>query len=155
MSSLILPLAKKEEDEEINFFMLKREELLEVIKNDPDFPKAFNYRFTIALPILEEKTKGGLILSGETMEVAYHGNNIGRIMSIGGTVGGYNGGHFQDCKGLKVGDYVQYNPHAGLPSYYHGSRFITVSDEAIFQQLFNPAKHSDGIFKRHSIRGLD
>lgn len=154
--SSIIQVAKKQDDPEItNFFMLDREELLNFIKNDTDFPEALNFRFVIALPILESKTKSGLItMSTETMDYAYTGNNIGRIMAIGGTVGGANG-NFEDCCKLKVGDYIQYNPHTGLPLNYNGSKFIVVSDEAIMTRLNNPMKHTDGIFNTFSIRGLN
>lgn len=120
---------------------------------DSEFIKPVNYHFLIALPTVEEKTRGGIILADSTKEAALVGNNIGRVIGKGGTVGGATG-NYKDCQELEIGDYIGYNPHAGLPENCGGHRVICMADDAIKIVIPNPAKHTDGIFNAYAIRGV-
>lgn len=145
---------KTKKDEVENFFMMPGDELIKTIGDDPYFPKAYNFRIAIVLPILEDTNPSGNVMySLSAMEMAYNGNNIGRVVSIGGTVGGSNNS-YSDCRDLKIGDYIHYNPHAGYPYYYNHSRFLVVDDQSVIQKVYSPERHTDGIFSTYKVRGL-
>lgn len=146
---------KKAEKEIPNLFMMSTKQLEEHISKDPYFPQALNFRIALTLPLFTGTTpSGSLQYTDDDMDQAYVGNNIGRVVSIGGTVGGTNNS-FSDCRDLVIGDYVQYNPHAGYPYFYSDCRFLIVEDQSIIQRLINPKLHTDGIFKAHKVRGLN
>lgn len=122
---------------------------------DVDFSRPVTIHFLLALPKIEEKTKGGIYLSVDTKDLALVGNNIGRIIGIGKGVGIGKGGSLEEVQEFKVGDYVAYNPHAGIPEHYRGQRVLCIMDDAIKMVVPDPTQHSDGIFKAFSINGIN
>lgn len=169
MSKLLLPnkelvgipkaekkVEKLKKDNVPNFFMMPVEELRQAVESDPDFPKVFNFRLMIVLPILENTTpSGGIEHTQEYMEFAYSHNNIGRFIKAGSTVGGQNTNNFQDCRELEIGDYVHYSPHMGYRYNYNGTQLIILEDVHILGQIYSPKKHTDGVFETFKVRGLD
>lgn len=131
-----------------------KEELVQYLAENK-FIKPVNYYFLVATPTIQKTTKSGLIhFADSTLENALVGNNIGRIIGIGGTVGGQTGNLF-DCRDLRIGDYIGYNPHAGLPENYRGHKVICIADEAIRITVPDPTQHTDGIFKAFGIEGMN
>lgn len=140
-------------DTKIDLFTLPVDELNAIVA-DESFTKPLNYYFLLAMPTIEEKTKGGIILSLASQDNSSIGNNIGRIVGFGSTVGG-SAGEYEDCKGLKIGDYVGYNPHAGLPIPYDNNVLVCVADQALRTKITDITKHTDGIFKTYSVKGVN
>ena len=122
--------------------------------DESKFIKPINFYFLVATPQVQERTKGGIILAQETKDNALVGNNIGRIIGKGGTVGGTTN-NFADCRDLEIGDYIGYNPHAGLPQDCHGHKVVCMPDQAIRVIVPDPTQHTDGIFKTYSIEGIN
>jgi co-chaperonin GroES (HSP10) len=130
-----------------------RQELADYLEAN-QFVQPLNFYFLVATPTVKGKTKGGIILAQESKDNALVGNNIGRILGMGGTVGGSTD-NFADCRKLKVGDYIGYNPHAGSPQDYRGHKLICMADQAIRIIVHDPTQHTDGIFKTYSIEGVN
>ena len=128
-----------------------KEELVEYLADD--FYKPVNFNLLVALPTVQEKTPGGIFLAAQTLDDSLVGNNIGRVLGKGSTVGGTNGNYAQ-CRDIEIGDYVSYNPHAGLPENYDGHKVICMNDSAIKGIIPDPTKHTDGIFNSYSIKGI-
>lgn len=150
----LLGTVRKEESERVDLFTVELDELLKIV-NDPSFIKPMNYYFLIALPRIEEKTRGGIILPGESMDSSLIGNNIGRIVGKGSTIGGTSG-VYADCKSLNVGDYIGYNPHGtGTPFEYDGWRLIPVTDQNVRVHIPDVSKRSDGIAKTFKTHGVN
>lgn len=139
-------------DTKIDLFTLPLDELKKVVA-DANFTEALNYYYLLALPIIEEKTKGGIYLSIESKENSSIGNNVGRIVAFGSAVGLQE--DFKDCRKLSVGDYVGYNPHAGLPVPYDNSTLICIADQGLRTKIKDITKHTDGIFKTYSVKGVN
>lgn len=140
-------------DTKIDLFTIDKDELVKIVSEN-SFIKPLNYFFLLALPTIEEKTKGGIILAQESVDKSSIGNNVGRIVGIGKTVGGATGA-YEECKDLAVGDYVGYNPHAGLPVAHNNDTFICIADEGMRTKINDIAKHTDGIFKTYNVRGVN
>lgn len=141
-------------DTKVDLFTVNREELVKITSED-GFIKPLNYFFLLALPTIEEKTKSGLYLAQESIEKSSVGNNVGRIVGIGGTVGVGKGGAYDDLLELVIGDYVGYNPHAGLPQSHDNQTFLCVSDDGLRTKINDISKHTDGIFKTYNVRGVN
>lgn len=141
-------------DTKVDLFTVDREELTKIVSEER-FIKSVNHFFLLALPKVEEKTKGGLYLSQQSIDNSSVGNNVGRIVSIGGTIGVGRGGAYDDLLELSVGDYVGYNPHVGLPISHDNEIYLSISDEAIRTKVNDISKHTDGIFKTYSIKGVN
>lgn len=140
-------------DEDGRMVKNNAEELLKYLR-EIKFIEAVNFYFLVALPTIEETTKGGIILSEETKEHAMFGNNIARIISKGETVGGSTN-NFSQCRKMKVGDYIGYNPNTpGTPREYGEERVICIPDSAIKINIPDPTRHSDGIFRTFAIKGI-
>lgn len=131
-----------------NLFLISEQEVLE-IANHPQFPKTLNFKFLLALPVISEKTAGGILLTEEGRDRALIGNNVGRVFGIGGTVGCGKGDSLADVRTLKLGDYVKYNPHMFEPLIIGEQRFIFVLDEHISCHIPDVAILSDGIFQSY------
>lgn len=145
---------KEEKEVAIDLFTIDEATLLKITA-DPSFIRPMNYYFLVALPKVEEKTRGGIILASESMDSALTGNNIGRIVGKGSTIGG-SSGVYADCKKLNIGDYVGYNPHGtGTPFEHNGWRLIPITDQAVRVHIPEPSQHTDGIFKTFKIHGVD
>ncbi len=144
-------------DTKIDLFTIDTEELIKIVSEESFF-KPINYFFLLAMPTIEEKTRGGLILAQESIDKSSIGNNVGRVVGIGKTVGGATGA-YEECKELKIGDYVGYNPHAGLPfphdSCYSNCTFICLGDDGFRLRINDISKHTDGIFKTYNVRGVN
>jgi co-chaperonin GroES (HSP10) len=144
---------EEESDEAVDLFTVERERLLKIVSQS-SFIKPLNYYFLIVLPEVEDKTRGGVILATESLENALVGNNIGRIVGKGGTIGGTSG-VYADCRHLKVGDYVGYNPHGmGSPFSHRGWHLTSITDQAMRVHIPEAAFHTDGIFSTYKIRGI-
>ncbi len=124
------------------------------IVSEESFIKPLNYFFLLALPTIEEKTKGGVILTKESIDKSSVGNNVGRIVGIGKTVGGATGA-YAECTELKIGDYVGYNPHAGLPQSHDNFTLLCIADEGMRTKINDVSKHTDGIFNTYDVRGVN
>lgn len=147
-------VVRKEEGERVDLFTVDLDQLMKIV-NDPMFIKPMNYYFLIVLPRIEEKTKGGIILSAESLDNSLIGNNIGRIVGKGSTIGGTSG-VYADCKNLKIGDYIGYNPHGtGTPFPYDGWQFIPVTDQGVRVHIPDIRKRSDGIAKTFKTHGVN
>ena len=129
------------------------EELIKYLDEGWGFFKPINFKFLVALPTVQEKTKGGLYLSSESLDNSLIGNNIGRVLGKGKTVGGTNG-NYSECTEINVGDYVAYNPHAGLPRFHKGHKVLIMTDSSIDGVIPDPTEHTDGIFNSYSIKGI-
>jgi co-chaperonin GroES (HSP10) len=117
-------------------FSCSREELLELL-NSYDFGQAANYRLTVAIPPERETTKGGIILTKNNSETEQNKTSIGRIISLGSTVG--DNPSLRDCKDLKIGDYVKFNYYAaGLPDIIEGVLIKYLVDDMVIAIHTNP-----------------
>lgn len=137
----------------IDLFTIGREQLIDIV-SDGGFIKPINYYFLLALPTIEEKTASGIILPGSTHDLALTGNNIGRVVGMGKTIGGVTG-EYEECKEIKIGDYVGYNPNAGLPHSHDNYNLLCIADQAIRSRIYDMTKHTDGIFNTYGVRGVN
>ena len=134
---------------------LTKKELQKKLSADSGFLKAKAYFFILAMPQIEEKTKGGIILARESIDMSSVGNNTGRIVSIGKGVGIGKGGAFDDLLELEIGDYVGYSPHSGIPRNFDHQIFLNVGDDAIRDQVFDITRVTDGIFRTYDVKGAN
>ena len=136
---------------DINLFMLNQKQFSE-IANDENFPRAINYRLMLVLPQVAEQTKGGIFLPESIQENALFGNNVGRVISMGKSVG--RSEDLKEVSELNVGDYVKYNPHMFEAFFFGGQRFVVVLDQHISNIVPDPAVITDGIFTTYKIEGM-
>lgn len=126
---------KKQLSNEI-VFNCSREELLAIIEKC-EVDDAVNYNMMVAIPPERETTRGGLILPSENSETEQMRTSIGRIISLGTSVG--QGELLKDCKDLKVGDYIHYAFYAaGLPLNYKGIKIKFIVDDQVKCKISNP-----------------
>lgn len=128
---------EKKLDNEI-VFDCSKEELKEIIKKfGIDEDQAFNFNMMVALPPKREKSIGGIIILEENSETEQFRTSIGRILSLGSTVG--QGELLKDCRNLEVGDYVKYAFYAaGNPENYKGIAIKFLADDQIKGKITNP-----------------
>lgn len=117
-------------------FDCSREELLAIIEKY-EFDDAVNFNMMVAIPPEREITKHGIILITEASETEQMRTSIGRVLSLGSSVG--EGELMKDCKGLKPGDYVHYAFYAaGLPLTYKGIKIKFIVDDQVKCKIKNP-----------------
>lgn len=138
--------------EQLNLFSCPPEQLLEYLTEDTDFPVAMNYHILIALPTIEEQTRGGIYVPQESLDIAQSLSYTGRVVSIGKTVGRIDS--YSQAKEIKIGDWIQYPPHTGRPMFYNGRKFLAITDQQIVAKHFNLAKQTDGVFSTYKIKGV-
>ncbi len=138
--------------EPLNLFSCPREQLLEHLAEDKDFPVAMNYHILIALPTIEEQTRGGIYVPQESLDIAASLAYTGRVVSIGKTVGRIDS--YSQAQEVELGDWVQYPPHTGRPMFYNGRKFLAITDQQLIAEHFNLSKQTDGVFSTYKIQGV-
>jgi len=117
-------------------FNCSKEELLEIVEKYK-FDKAYNYNMLVALPPERERTKHGIIIPHENSETEQFRTSIGRVLSVGSTVG--DSPSLRDCKDIQIGDYVKYAFYAaGRPENYKGIKIKYVVDDQVKGTIQNP-----------------
>lgn len=140
-------------EEKIDLFTTDIGTLYQIVSEE-NFIKPLNYFFLLALPTIEEKTKGGIILAQQSIDNSSIGNNVGRIVGIGSCIGAGKSNAYDDLLDLKIGDYVGYNPHSGMPQYHADHKFLCIADDGLRTKINDITKHTDGIFKTYSVKGI-
>ena len=139
-----------------NLFRLPQAKLEEITSAD-FFPKALNYMVMIIFPqfkgevIGDVRTKGGLVLPDESLSRLKLGLNVGRIVSIGKTVGAGKAGALEEAKTYTVGDWIHFRPHTGYPIYHLNEMFYVIKDEDITVKIHNYETITDEIFNNYAL----
>lgn len=86
------------------------------------------------------KTKGGIILPDQIMDVKDILGTVGRVLAIGPTA--FNRPEMlvdgKRSPWFKVGDYVVYSRHAGAKMTYQGVKLILMNDDEPLAVIDNP-----------------
>lgn len=133
---------------DLDLFTDPIEKVLEVISATKCF-RAVNYFVMVALPKVKDKTEGGILLAQQTLDTALAGNNVGRVLAMGSTVGLED--DVRDCRDLQVGEYVKYNPHIFEMFYLADQKVCIIKDTHISVRDVDITLITDGIFKTYDV----
>ena len=78
----------------------------------PETPDPQGYRLLIALPGIEQKTDGGLILPDEVRDAAKRISSVGKVIKVGSAC--YDDAKFKGEAWAREGDNVVIAPYAGV-----------------------------------------
>jgi co-chaperonin GroES (HSP10) len=92
----------------------------------------------LLLPVkLEEKTKGGVYLTDDTISMAQIAGNVCKVLKVGPSA--YNDkDRFPDGPWCKEGDWVVITKYAGSRLYIDGGELRIVNDDEVIAQVDDP-----------------
>lgn len=110
--------------------------------DDPSPPIVQGWRILVRPIANKPKTKGGIILPDQVMEVKDLLGTVGRVISLGPLAYSradmlVNGNVAPWCK---VGDYVSYGRYAGARLLYGGIKYLVLNDDEVVTVLGDPTK---------------
>jgi len=99
-------------------------------------PVPQGYKLLIALPDPEEKTKGGIIKSVDTLYREEIGSLCGFVLAMGPDA--YTGDRFPNGPYCKIGDWVLMRAYSGTRFKIHGKEFRLINDESVEAVVDDP-----------------
>jgi co-chaperonin GroES (HSP10) len=95
------------------------------------------YKILIALPDIEETTKGGIIKASETRRVEEVGSIVGFVLSMGDDC--YKDkNRFPNGPYCKEGDWIIMRSYSGTRFLVHGKEFRLINDDSVEAVVENP-----------------
>lgn len=100
------------------------------------------YKLLIALPIVEEQTKGGIFLTQDMLKREHVASIIGTVVAMGPSC--YHGvdrngiARFPDGAWCHVGDNVIFKSYAGVRISYEDQEFRLINDDSIEAVVKSP-----------------
>ena len=101
-----------------------------------ELPIPVGYRILVQMPIVKEKTSGGVIIPDATKETEKNIAIIGRVVSVGDAAYQRDDHLYPWCK---AGDYVLIPRYAGQKILVSGIEFRVMNDDEIMAVVPNPA----------------
>lgn len=114
----------------------------EDIPDDPNPPIVQGWRLLVRPVPNKRKTKGGILLPDQVLEVKDLLGTLARVIAVGPLAYSradmlVNGNVKPWCK---VGDYVTYGRYAGARVLYGGIKYLTLNDDEITNVIPDPTK---------------
>ena len=109
----------------------------EEIRKAKQLPVPKGYKLLIALPDIEETTKGGIIKASQTMKVEEVGSICGFVITMGEDC-------YQDEKRFpngpycKEGDWIIMRSYSGTRFKVHGKEFRLINDDSVEAVVEDP-----------------
>tara|TARA_R110002073_G_scaffold324620_1_gene502725 strand:- start:106 stop:432 length:327 start_codon:yes stop_codon:yes gene_type:complete len=103
--------------------------------NKTELPKPSGFRLLIKSREIQEKTKGGIILTDDTKDIAKHACVVSQVISMGDEC--Y---HDKETKWCKIGDWVLTGKYIGLKFRYEGQEYAMINDDEVLAVVPNPDK---------------
>ena len=100
-----------------------------------ELPKPSGFRLLIKSREIQEKTKGGIILTDDTKDIAKRACVISQGISMGDEC--Y---HDKETKWCKIGDWVLTGKYIGLKFRYEGQEYAMINDDEVLAVVPNPDK---------------
>ena len=111
-----------------------------VIPDNP--PTPMGYHLLIAMPKVEEKTKGGVILPGDAKNREDIASIVGKVVSVGQDAYPETDSRFASGPWCREGDWVLVSKYAGHRFEYDGEEMRILNDDAILAVVDDPSKVS-------------
>lgn len=112
------------------------------IPDDPNPPVVKGWRMLIRPIANKPKTKGGIILPDQVMEVKDLLGTVGRVVAQGPLcyrrADMLNNGEYDPW--CKVGDYIMYGRYAGARILYGGVKYLVLNDDECTGVVPDPTK---------------
>lgn len=128
-----------------NFTISKSNQLWITDKDEQPTPKILpkigSWRILVRPVAPQKVTKGGIILSGMTLEEKEYLQTVGEVLYIGPLA--YTRADMQ-VEGkvtpwCKVGDYALYGKYAGVKIMYKGIKFLVLNDDEVLATVKDPS----------------
>jgi co-chaperonin GroES (HSP10) len=126
MTELIVPKHLKDKVE-------KQKEESEAAK----LPNPTGWRLLLLPVRLQEKTKGGVYLTDDTIHMAQIAGNVCKVLKVGPSAYG-DKDRFPDGPWCKEGDWVVITKYAGSRLYIDGGELRVVNDDEVIAQVDDP-----------------
>ena len=111
-----------------------------VIPDNP--PTPMGYHLLIVMPKVEEKTKGGVILPGDTKHREDIASIVGQVVMVGDDAYPETDQRFASGPWCEEGDWVLVSKYAGHRFEYDGAEMRILNDDAILAVVDDPSKVS-------------
>jgi len=103
--------------------------------NNQNLPKPSGFRILIKSREILEKTKGGIILTDDTKDLAKHACVVSQVVSMGDEC--Y---HDKETKWCAKGDWVLTGKYIGLKFKYDGEEYAMINDDEVLAIVPDPEK---------------
>jgi len=103
--------------------------------NNQNLPKPSGFRLLIKSREILEKTKGGIILTDDTKDLAKHACVVSKVIDMGDDC--Y---HDKNSKWCKVGDWILTAKYVGLKFKYDGEEYAMINDDEVLAIVPDPDK---------------
>tara|TARA_R100001129_G_C5296585_1_gene241281 strand:- start:26 stop:415 length:390 start_codon:yes stop_codon:yes gene_type:complete len=114
-----------------------QQETVEAKDKAKQLPIPKGYKILIALPNIEETTKGGIIKASETRKVEEVGSIVGFVLSMGDDC--YKDkNRFPNGPYCKEGDWIIMRSYSGTRFLVHGKEFRLINDDSVEAVVENP-----------------
>lgn len=107
------------------------------IKTPSKLPEPSGYRLLIALPEMEETTKGGIHIPDERRNAEQTASIVGFVLAVGPDAY-MDKTKFPTGPWCKKGDWVIMSPYTGTRVSVHGQEFRLINDDSIFAVVDDP-----------------
>ena len=95
------------------------------------------YKILIALPIIEEKTKGGIILTQDLLKREHVASILGTVVAMGPAC--YTGDRFPDGAWCGIGDHVIFKSYSGTRFTHNDQEFRLINDDSVEGVVSDPS----------------
>lgn len=111
-----------------------------------NLPQPIGWTLLIRPYPIQQKSKGGIILTSESVDFANYLTNVGRVVSVAPCC--WNRNEHRNKQGeqfdwVEVGDFVEYASHTGLKRKFKGVSFIVLMDDEIITKLPDPLVYTN------------
>ena len=104
-------------------------------------PEPKGYKLLIAIPKLEEKTQGGVIIPDKLKGLEQTASIIGLVIALGDAA--YNDGvKFPDGPYCKEGDFVIFRSYSGTRFKLRGEEFRLINDDTVEAVVDDPREYT-------------
>lgn len=100
-------------------------------------PEPKGYKLLIALPELEEKTKGGVFITDKAREAEQTASVVGFVLKAG-SLAYQDANKFPDGPWCKEGDWVLFRQYSGTRIKIHGREFRIINDDTVEAVVEDP-----------------
>jgi len=102
-----------------------------------ELPKPSGFRLLIKSREIQEKTKGGIILTDSTRDDMAYLTTVGQVVAMG-DLAYHDMEKFPKGPWCELNDYVCYGKHAGQKIQYKGIKYILLYDDQIIMKVESP-----------------
>jgi chaperonin GroES len=106
-------------------------------KTQAKLPEPTGYRLLIALPEIDEKTEGGVIMPDSLKSAEETASIVGFVLKVGPTA--YKDAtRFPDGAWCKEGDFIIFRSYSGTRFKIHGKEFRLINDDTVDAVVDDP-----------------